>query len=120
VVAIHDLVQVLPVVKEFHSRHLQEHLSHALSHKMAVRQEPTGTKDRTKLVARDSRKVLYSAIGFQKGESGSVSSLFWSDILIHFRQMPECYLHLGRDTSFKIASSSSYHLTVQIYTLTTK
>jgi hypothetical protein len=42
---------------------------------MAVKQEPVGTKDRSKLVARDSRKVLYSAIGFQKGETGSVSCI---------------------------------------------
>jgi hypothetical protein len=42
---------------------------------MAVKQERVGTKDRSKLMARDSRKVLYSAIGFQKGEAGSVSSV---------------------------------------------
>jgi hypothetical protein len=78
VTAILVLIQVLQLVREFNSRHLQEHLSHALSHKMAGKQESPGTKDRTKLVVRDTRKVLYSSIGFQKGESGSVSSLLSS------------------------------------------
>jgi hypothetical protein len=121
-VAILDFIQVLPLVKEFHSHHLQEHLSHALSHKMAVKQERTGSKDRSKLVARDSRKVLYSTIGFQKGESGSVSSLCYmvcypQSFQTNARMLPQ----LGHDCFFKItSSSSSVILLFSLYAVATK
>lgn len=115
-VAILDLIQVLPLVKEFRSRHLQEHLSHALSHKMAVKQERVGAKDRSKLMARDSRKVLYSAIGFQKGESGSVSSLCYKvcypqSLQTDVRMLPQ----LGHDYFFENHFKFIIcHLTVQV------
>ncbi|XP_069672308.1 spatacsin [Periplaneta americana] len=66
--------QVLQLVKEFRSSHLQEHLSHALSNKMAVKQDHGVTQSRNKLIPRDSRKTLYTTIGFRKGDPGSESS----------------------------------------------
>ncbi|PSN58102.1 hypothetical protein C0J52_06504 [Blattella germanica] len=65
--------QVMILVKKFESGNLQEHLSHALSLKMYVKQPPSEIKIRSKLKARDSRKMLYSRIGVHKEEGNSES-----------------------------------------------
>jgi len=44
---------------------------------MTVKQEHMVTKERSKLVARDSRKVLYSRIGFQKAAGSIVSHIYY-------------------------------------------
>jgi hypothetical protein len=44
---------------------------------MAVEEEHVVTKNRSKLIARDSRKVLYSRIGFQKAAASSVSHIYY-------------------------------------------
>lgn len=63
---------------------------------MAVKQEHVGTKDRSKLMARDSRKVLYSTIGFQKGEAGSVSSVCYKFYNMSVSKLTHCRLDKGK------------------------
>jgi hypothetical protein len=44
---------------------------------MTVKQEHMAIKERSKLAARDSRKVLYSRIGFRKAAGSIVSHIYY-------------------------------------------